>query len=98
MTHSNQPSTDDEEDFNLDMDMDMDAIQGAEEPEPAKVKSQQEIYIDDMETILSIKNISSWERGFCTSCVTYLRSKQGCMLSYKQKHVLSELVSKYIGV
>jgi len=95
MTHSNSPealASSDE----IDLDADMDAFDLPPDVEETAVKkTDKEIQIDHLEQLLSYNKINSWERGFCTSCLTWLQSKPDAQLSYKQKDVLGKTVSKH---
>lgn len=97
MTHSNSPEANASSD-EVDLDADMDAFDlppDIEDSVAIEKKSDKEIQIDHLEQLLSYSKINSWERGFCTSCLTWLQSKPDAQLSYKQKDVLGKTVSKY---
>jgi len=103
MTHSNE-----DKEISLDANMDafdVDDIDGINTTDEDRVatrdaldrdtKTDKEIQIDNLEQLLSYSKINSWERGFCTSCLTWLKSKPDAQLSYKQKDVLGKTVAKH---
>lgn len=66
------------------------------QPEADK-KTDKDIQIDQLEQLLSYRGINSWERGFCGSCLNWLKSKPEAQLSYKQKDVLAKTVDKHFS-
>ena len=98
MTHSD-PSNKEEIEEVDPFDIDMNDVADIEEADDdlckPEEKTDSEIQIDQMEQLLSSKRCNTWERGFCDSCLRYLRSKQGAQLSYKQKDVLAKTWAKY---
>lgn len=105
MTHSNPRETIEVDEFDeVDeelLSMDMDSIPDPEDDyetvEEIK-KTDKEIQIEQMEELLSSRKCNSWERGFCDSCLAYLRSKDTAQLSFKQKYVLEQTVKKYFDL
>jgi hypothetical protein len=95
MTHSD-PSNKEEVEEVDPFDMDMDSIPDApDDSNEVAEKTDSEIQIDQMEQLLSSKRCNTWERGFCDSCLLYLKSKPNAQLSYKQKDVLAKTWDKY---
>jgi len=95
MTPSNFPEIDPFDEY---ASINMDSIQEADMPEPEQEEvkeTDREIQIDSLEQLLSAKVCNTWERGFCDSCLSWLKSKADAKLSYKQKDVLTKTLFKY---
>lgn len=99
-------------DAEFDMDTPMSSIETISEEEaanrgiseddvgqgkPEATKSEKTEAIDSIEQLLDSSKLTAWERGFCGSCDTWLKSSPTAMLSYKQKAVLVKLVDKYFS-
>ncbi len=108
MTTSSNKLVDDE----FDMDAPMSSVEDITEEEamnrgtqeddvgqgkPLATKSEKTEAIDSIEQLLDSSKLTAWERGFCGSCDTWLKSSATAMLSYKQKAVLVKLVDKYFS-
>lgn len=93
MTNSEPIETEDPFDIPMDSVDDM----PEKEEEPVEAKTDAMIQIEHMNQMLASKQLSSWETGFCQSCVTWLsKDPYKNYLSYKQKDVLAKLVDKYM--
>lgn len=77
----------------------MDNIPEPDDTEFEKVvptkQTDEELQMDQLNQLLSSSVLNSWERGFCGSCLLWLKSKPGNQLSYKQKAVLAKTVEKH---
>lgn len=102
MTHSSNEDVEEVDPFDMDMDAIPDApdtaddnLYSTEEDRANEKKTDSEIQIDQMEQLLASKRCNTWERGFCDSCLRFLKSKRDAQLSYKQKDVLAKTWAKY---
>ena len=100
MTHyKEQEEVEEVDPFDMDMDSvedisdgeDIDGIDTTDEDRiairnalEADKKTEQEIQLDQMDQLLKSRKCNTWERGFCDSCIAYLKSKRDAKLSYKQ--------------